>query len=119
VSLILRNSDGEDKWDKIIVGANSPEQIDEYYRRLPDKRLFDIARVVLIEESDSYVVIKNIWKYEDEDIIKCRDLKGRYFEIKDIEFVKVFPRDYVNKRMLQEDDIPSNIIIMDLKNNSL
>ena len=53
---VIRNSDGEDKWDKPIIVA---EDIDEYYKRLPDKRLFDIPRVVLVEEAEAYVLIKN------------------------------------------------------------
>ena len=62
---VIRNSDGEDKWDKPIVIATN---IDEYYVALPDKRLFDIPRVVLVEEEDAYVLIKNNWKYDDNDM---------------------------------------------------
>ncbi len=112
-AIILRNSDGEEKWDKPIVAA-SDEAVDAYYRKLPDKRLFDIPRVILIEEAEQYVVIKNIWKYDDMSMKKCRDLKGRYFDVEDIEFIKVRPYDYAKKRMLMEGDVPSNIIIKDL-----
>lgn len=115
-AIILRNSDGEEKWDKPIVAAADDEAVDVYYRKLPDKRLFDMPRVVLIEETERYVVIKNIWKYDDLDMKKCRDMKGRYFDVEDIEFIKVRPFDYSNKRMLVEGDVPSNIIIKDLAN---
>ena len=53
---VIRNSDGADKWDKPIVVATN---IEEYYIALPDKRLFDIPRVVLVEEEEVYVLIKN------------------------------------------------------------
>ncbi len=113
-AIILRNSDGEEKWDKPIVAAASDEAVDVYYRKLPDKRLFDMPRVILIEEAEQYVVIKNIWKYDDMSMKKCRDMKGRYFDVEDIEFIKVRPYDYAKKRMLMEGDVPSNIIIKDL-----
>ena len=114
-AIILRNCDGEEKWDKPIVTAKNDEAIDGYYRRLPDKRLFDMPRVILIEEAEQYVVIKNIWKYDESDMKKCRDMKGRYFDVEDIEFVKVGPYDYANKRMILEGEMPSNIIIKDME----
>lgn len=110
-SLVLRNSDGAEKWDKPIVNTH---RADDYYRAMPDKRLFDLARVVLVEEDDAYVVIKNIWKFDENDIRKCRKLDGEFFEIKDIEFVKVGARDYARKRMIVEGDLPSNIIIKNI-----
>lgn len=108
---VIRNSDGEDKWDKPIIVA---EDIDEYYKRLPDKRLFDIPRVVLVEEEDAYVLIKNNWKYDDLDMKKCRNVKGRLFVVEDIEYLKVGARDYANIRMVTEEDLPSNIVIRDI-----
>lgn len=108
---VIRNSDGDEKWDKPIIVA---EDIDEYYKRLPDKRLFDIPRVVLVEEEDAYVLIKNNWKYDDLDMKKCRNVKGRLFVVEDIEYLKVGARDYANIRMVTEEDLPSNIVIRDI-----
>ena len=108
---VIRNSDGDEKWDKPIIIA---EDIDEYYKRLPDKRLFDIPRVVLVEEEDAYVLIKNNWKYDDLDMKKCRNVKGRLFVVEDIEYLKVGARDYANIRMVTEEDLPSNIVIRDI-----
>ena len=108
---VIRNSDGEDKWDKPIIVA---EDIDEYYKRLPDKRLFDIPRVVLVEEAEAYVLIKNNWKYDDLDMKKCRNVKGRLFVVEDIEYLKVGARDYANIRMITDDDIPMNIVIRNI-----
>ena len=51
---VIRNSDGADKWDKPIVVATN---IEEYYIALPDKRLFDIPRVVLVEEEEAYMMV--------------------------------------------------------------
>ena len=113
-AIILRNSDGDDKWDKQVVTAIDEETIDNYYRRLPDKRLFDMPRVILIEEDKQYVVIKNIWKYDGLDMKKCRDMKGRYFDVEEIEFVKVGAYDYASKRVILEEELPSNIIIKGL-----
>ena len=110
-SLVLRNSDGKEKWDKPIVNTDKTE---DYYKVLPDKRLFDMARVILIEEDDAYVIIKNIWKYDENDLRKCRKLNGELFNVEDIEFVKVGARDYTGMRMAVEGDIPSNIIIKDI-----
>ncbi len=110
-SLVLRNSDGKEKWDKPIVNTDKTE---DYYKVLPDKRLFDMARVILIEEDDAYVIIKNIWKYDENDLRKCRKLNGELFNVEDIEFVKVGARDYTGRRMVVEGDIPSNIIIKDI-----
>lgn len=107
---VIRNSDGEEKWDKPVLVT---DKIDDYYRALPDKRLFDMARVVLIESKDAYIVIKNIWKY-DEDMKKCRNLDGELFSVEDIEYIKVGARDYARKRIIMEEDIPSNIIIRDI-----
>ena len=108
---VIRNSDGADKWDKPIVVATN---IEEYYIALPDKRLFDIPRVVLVEEEEAYVLIKNNWKYDDNDLKKCRNVKGHLFVVEDIEYIKVGARDYAKIRMVTEDDIPSNIIIRNI-----
>lgn len=113
-AIILRNSDGEDKWDKPVVAATDEETVDAYYRRMPDKRLFDMPRVILIEEDEHYVVIKNIWKYDEMNLKKCRDMKGKYFDVEEIEFIKVGPYDYASKRMILEEELPSNIIIKEL-----
>ena len=66
-----------------------------------------ISFLYLIYGTENYII--------ENDLKKCRDMKGRYFNIEEIEFVKVRPHDYANKRMIQEDEIPSNIIIKDLK----
>ena len=105
---VIRNSDGEKKWDKPIVVSNN---IEDYYKALPDKRLYDIPMVVLIEEKDAYVLVKNNWKYDEEDMKKCRNVKGKLFVVEDIEYIKVGARDYVNRRMIAEEDIPTNIVI--------
>lgn len=109
-SLVIRNSDNEKKWDKPVV---VPDSIENYYKILPDKRLFDMAKVVLVEEEDRYVLIKNIWKYT-KDMKMCRNLSGRLFNVEDIEFIKVRARDFVCKYDIQKEDIPQNIIICNI-----
>ena len=108
---VIRNSDGDKKWDKPIIVA---ENIEEYYVALPDKRLFDIPRVVLVEEEEAYVLIKNNWKYDDLDMKKCRNVKGHLFVVEDIEYIKVGARDYAKVRMITEEDLPSNIVIRNI-----
>ena len=108
---VIRNSDGDEKWDKPIVVA---ENIEEYYIALPDKRLFDIPMVVLVEEEEAYVLIKNNWKYDELDMKKCRNVKGHLFVVEDIEYIKVGARDYAKIRMVTEADLPSNIVIRNI-----
>lgn len=101
---IIRN--GDDKWDKPIVVADN---VDDYYRKLKDKRLFNIPYVVMIEETDNYILIKNSWKYDDKNMMLCRDLNGSLFNVLDIEYVKVKESYYL--KFAQIEDINRHIII--------
>ena len=100
----LRNTNGN--WNKPVV---VPDNIDTYYRRLVDKRLFDMAYVLMVEEEDAYVLIKNMWKYDDSDMKICRNFNGDKFTVEDIEFLIVGERDYLNLDDLR--DVPKHLVI--------
>ena len=108
---VIRNSDGADKWDKPVIVADN---IEDYYKMLPDKRLYDLPAVVLVEEDEAYVLIKNNWKFDDNDMKKCRNVKGHLFNVEDIEYLKVGARDYAQIRMVTEEDLPRNIIVRNI-----
>lgn len=95
----------EEEWDKPIEVAEDPEY---YYRELKDKYLYEHCYVILVEEENRYVLIKNIWRY-DSDMKKCRNFNGVLFEVKDIEYVRIKGNEYV--RVLNKDNIPKHIII--------
>ena len=95
----------DEEWDKPIEVAAHP---DEYYRKLIDKYLYEYCYVILVEEQDRYVLIKNMWKY-DEDIKKCRNFNGILFNVEDIEYIRIKGNEYIN--MLNKEDIPKHIII--------
>jgi hypothetical protein len=94
------------EWDKLIVVAKS---IDKYYRKIFDKRIYDCANVILMEEDKQYVLIKNIWKYGN-NYRKCKNLLGEEFDIEDIKFMRIRPGDYRNVVNIK-DELPKNIII--------
>lgn len=100
------NIKADDKWDKPIVVAKS---IDNYYRKISDKRIFQYANVILVEEENEYILIKNLWKY-DTDFTKCRNLLGREFNVRDIEFIKIRQGDYHDVVNIEE-ELPKHIII--------
>lgn len=100
----LRKEDG--KFPKPIIIA---EDIDEFYRSLVDKRLFNHAYVLMIEREDTYILIKNMWKYDDSDMKKCRNLNGDIFTVEDIEYLIVGERDYLQQSDLS--DVPKHLVI--------
>ena len=94
-----------EEWDKPIVVAENP---DTYYRKLKDKYLFENCYVILVEEEEQYVLIKNIWKYDD-DMKKCRNFNGMLFDVTDIEYVRIKGNEFI--KVLDKDIIPKHIII--------
>ena len=104
-NISIRNTDNE-KWDKPIIEATNPR---DYYKAMIDKRIYENADVLLIEEAEQYTLLKNKWKY-DTDKKKCRDFLGESFNVEDMEYIKIRENDYLNISDI-EDVLPKNIII--------
>ena len=68
-----------------------------------------MAYVLMVEEEDAYVLIKNMWKYDDSDMKKCRNFNGDKFTVEDIEYLIVGERDYLNLDDLR--DVPKHLVI--------
>ncbi len=97
---------------KIISTVVGISECNEEFGLLSSEEIYQNVNVAVLETDDKYYVIKNKWKY-CQDITKCRDIKGKTFELTDLDFVRVKANEYLHDNVYahSQDEVIGNLLV--------